>query len=313
MELNKDLKKHKFYDGTANVKSFLEKVHLEASIKGYVDEKRAQFLASRLIGPAFDVYMRLPEDDKKDFDKIKDELSKEFERGQLDREEALSILGNRIQAPDESPHTFAYKLGELVKLAYPSFADNVRKEIAKDYYMRGVHPDMQIALKSKESFKTDDISALASETVRLALAGIKSYSKTTDASQTCSSVEATPQLLGSADMINSIADVVVAKLRELPLSGSSTEGQSSNNEVMDSNVVSVNNAGYRSRGRRVGGRRGQSYNRRGTGNGRGGGQVRKCRSCQSTEHLIKDCPTRFCQACGQRGHDQFDQRCQNYC
>ena len=179
--------------------------------------------------------------------------------------------------------------------------------------MRGVHPDMQISLKSKESFKTDDISALASETVRLALAGIKSYSKTTDASQTCSSVEATPQLLGSADIINSIADVVVAKLRELPLSGSSTEGQSSNNEVMDSNVVSVNNAGYRSRGRCVGGRRGQSYNRRGTGNGRGGGQERKCRSCQSTEHLIKDCPTRFCQACGLRGHDQFDQWCQNYC
>ena len=87
-----------------------------------------------------------------------------------------------MQQEDESPQTFAYKLVELVKLSYPTFADGVRLTISKDYYMRGVHPDMQVALKSWGQFETSDIHALATETVRLELAGIKSYSKTAKAS-----------------------------------------------------------------------------------------------------------------------------------
>ena len=54
-----------------------------------------------------------------------------------------------------------------MKLAYPAFADNVRLTIAKDYFMRGVHPDMQVALKSGPNFETSDVHALAVETVRL--------------------------------------------------------------------------------------------------------------------------------------------------
>ena len=68
------------FNGTGDVKVFLTKVELVASIKGYADETKAQFLASKLLPPAFDVYMRLPNDDRKDFDKIKGELLKEFEK-----------------------------------------------------------------------------------------------------------------------------------------------------------------------------------------------------------------------------------------
>ena len=53
----------------------------------------------------------------------------------------------------------------------------MRKTIAKDYFMRGVHPEMQIALKSGANFSTRDINALADETVRLELAGITSCGK----------------------------------------------------------------------------------------------------------------------------------------
>ena len=38
----------------------------------------------------------------------------------------------------------------------------------------------------------------------------------------------------------------------------------------------------------------------------------KCRSCQSTEHMFRSCPTRFCQACGKRGHDAWDKSCPNF-
>ena len=180
------------YDGTTDVTKFVTKVELEASLKEYTDEIKANFLASRLVGPAFDVYLRLTAQQKKSFNEIKAELKKEFERGQLNREEALSILQNRVQASTESPQTFAYKLIELVQLAYPDFDDNVRQMLAKDHYMKGIHPDMQISLRKRDSFKTDNLTTLAEETVRLSIAGVKSCSKSTTTSETCGSVDIVP-------------------------------------------------------------------------------------------------------------------------
>lgn len=290
------------YDGKSDVNSFLTKVELESSLKDYADEKKANFLASRLIGPAFDVYMRLSADKKKDFKEIQAELKKEFERGQLNREEALSILQNRPQGPKESPQTFEYKLVELVKLAYPDFADDVRQKIAKDYFIKGVHPEMQIALKSRASFADDDISVLATETVRLALAGVKSYSNCTTTSEACNSVgdihASIPVQLPNAspDMINAIADVVVSKLKESSLGSS--------NSATGEDAEEVGNVGRGSGGRRGRGRGGRNN---------GGNQIRRCRACQKTDHVIKNCPNKFCEACGQRGHSQYDRNCPNYC
>ena len=129
--------KIKCFDGNGDVKVFLTKVELEASIKGYADEKKAQYVASKLISPAFDVYLRLSVEQKKDFNAIKEELLKEFERGQLNREEAIHILSTRRRQPEESPQTYAYKLMELVKLSYSSFDVASQKTIAKDYFVRG--------------------------------------------------------------------------------------------------------------------------------------------------------------------------------
>ena len=38
----------------------------------------------------------------------------------------------------------------------------------------------------------------------------------------------------------------------------------------------------------------------------------KCRSCHGTGHLFPNCPVRFCQACGNRGHDAWNESCPNY-
>ena len=64
--------KVKNFDGSGDVKVFLEKVKLHSLLKGYTDEKAAQNLASKLEGRAFDVYMRLSVDDKKNVTKITD-------------------------------------------------------------------------------------------------------------------------------------------------------------------------------------------------------------------------------------------------
>ena len=180
--------KVKCSDGTGDVNVFVEKVSLHSSLKGYDGEKAAQNLASKLEGRAFDVYMRLSTADKKDANKIKSELLKEFESGNLDREAAIVELNNRRRKSDESAQTFAYKIIELVKLAYPSFDDSTRKTIAKDYFMKGVHPKMQISLKSLPSFTDADIDKLATETMRLQIAGIDSFAS--NKAQECMSVDA---------------------------------------------------------------------------------------------------------------------------
>ena len=134
-------KKLKVYDGSTNVKEFITICELECAVKGYdADDKKANYLASKLTGPAFDVYMRLEDDDKKKFDTLTQELKREFEKGNLDREEALQILSTRQQLPKESVQTYAHKLSELVKLAYPKFGDASQNTIAKDYFVQGLHP-----------------------------------------------------------------------------------------------------------------------------------------------------------------------------
>jgi len=282
MALAGKVKCDKFND-TTDVKVFLTKVEIVASIKGYEGEKKAQFLTSKLLEPAFDIYMRLSDDDRKSFARIKEELLKEFEKGQLNREEAIHLLSSRQRQPEESAQTFAYKLLELVKLSYPTFPIDQQKTIAKDYFTRGVHPDMQIALKSWTTFKDSNINALATETTRLELAGVKSYGKK-------GATSARKEEVNLCDVneiaINSIAEKVIEKLNL---------NCRSEDEIQQVDYRGQSNQGRNNRGR------GGAFNRssvRGRVSNRSSDTApKKCRSCQSTDHLICFCPLRFCQAC----------------
>ena len=293
----------KSFDGNGNAKVFVEKVQLHSALKGYTGEKAAQNLASRLEGRAFDVYLRLSDEDKKSFDTIKQELLKEFEKGHMDREEAISTLASRSQNEDESPQTFAYHIQELVKLAYPSFDEDILKTIAKDYYVKGMHPRMQVALKSLSNFDSFDITALANETTRLTTAGIQSFmSKKGDH---CKSI-AEPNY---DSLVDTVADKVVEKLKDLSLCHSA-ESESPPNVNYVTNRVSrnprkSNNNRYFGQGRNYRGKPQQQPRS-------GGNSHLRCRCCQSTDHLVRNCPLRFCQACGNKGHDAWDQSCPKY-
>ena len=295
--------KSKSFDGTGDVKAFLEKVSIHSSLKGYEGEKAAQNLASKLEGRAFDVYMRLSAADRKKVDKIQSELLKEFENGNLDREAAILDLSKRRRKPDESAQTFAYKIIELVKLAYPAFEDNTQKTIAKDYFLRGVHPKMQIALKSQPGFIEADIDKLASETTRLQLAGIDSFAF--EKVQQCMSVD-------SASMVDEIAAKVIEKLKgTLTISdGGDVEDKQ---DSAAANFVGNNWRGYQRRGRRgtFSNRSNQPRSRNPRNNGTAQ-RGRNCRVCGNPDHFFRDCPNRFCQACGNKGHDAWNASCSKY-
>ncbi len=295
--------KIKGFDGTGDVNVFIEKVALYSSLKGYDGEKAAQNLASKLEGRAFDVYLRLSTVDRKDASKIKSELLKEFETGNLDREAAIVELNNRRRKSDESAQTFAYKIIELVKLAYPSFDDSVRKTIAKDYFLKGVHPKMQIALKSLPSFIDANIDKLATETMRLQIAGIDSFAS--NKAQECMAVE-------SPSVVDAIAEKVIEKLKgpSIDIHGSNDGGIQ---EIATANYVGNQRRGNQRRGRR-GNFPNKSYQPRAgnQGNNRPSQRGRKCRTCESSEHFFRECPLRFCQACGNTGHDAWDASCPKY-
>ena len=75
--------------------------------------------------------------------------------------------------PGETPLTYAWKLVEPVKLAYPSFDEATRLSIAKDFYVKEVHPNTQFSLKNIATFADYTLNNLVRETTRLNLIGIK--------------------------------------------------------------------------------------------------------------------------------------------
>ena len=282
--------KYKVYDGTSDVRKFVTRVELEAALKNHDAEKKAQYIASKLVGHAMDVYLRMSGEDQKDPEKVKAELLKEFERGQLNREEAITELDTRKRLAGESAETFAHKIIELIKLAYPSFADAVRQSLAKDYFVRGLSSELQLAVKSVQGFVDMDIKAVATETVRLELAGVGAPKS----SMAC-------EVNSCDDMVEAIATKVLERLGGV---GVSTERDE----------VEVNSMGYRydnSRGRPFGRGRGRGRGRN-RGNTTQTNPVKKCRACQEVGHLIRNCPKRYCQACGGQGHNQYNSVCPNY-
>ena len=196
--------------------------------------------------------------------------------------------------------------------------------IAKDYFVKGVHNDMQVALKSLKEFDEGDINKIADETARLELAGIHAIRCTG------SRVNTVNQISNESTIINVIekviesdyagesesdrADKVIEKLQSTGLSAAT--GGIEEEEVNYAGMARHRGRGGQGRG--YGGR----FNRRAERNtqdrstswGRPAvnqGNL-KCRSCQSTGHLYRFCPQRFCQACGGKGHDAWDKGCPNY-
>ena len=118
---------YKIHERTHDARKLIAKVELDAALKNHADKKKAQYTASKLVGNAMDMYLRISAEDQKDQEMVKTELLKEFERSQLNREEVITEI-------------------ELVKLAYPTFADAVWQSLAKDYFVLGLSSELQLAV-----------------------------------------------------------------------------------------------------------------------------------------------------------------------
>ena len=152
-------KEHNIYfDGSVDVTSFVEKVELIAKLKGHTDEKEAIFIGSKLRGSAFDVYRRLTDEEKENPETIKSNLLKEFCREERNHEEALSASMKGCRLPTETPQRFAYHILKLVGLAYSTLDANTQNTIARDYFMKGLSTELQVAIKSITGFSDIDLN-----------------------------------------------------------------------------------------------------------------------------------------------------------
>ena len=89
-----------------------------------------------------------------------------------------------------------------MQLPYPSFADNIRLSLAKDYFVRGLSSQLQLAIKSERGYDDMDVKAVAKEAVRLELAGVgnKSAAGVVATAHSCD------------DMVDAVAEKVIEKL-----------------------------------------------------------------------------------------------------
>ena len=99
------------------------------------------------------------------------ELKKQYEVGNRDREEALQLLSSAQRKPEETAQDFSFRIGELVKLSYPSFNQASRLVHEKDAYIRGLHPEMQMKIKTLENFTGLNMKGIVDHTVRLEVSG----------------------------------------------------------------------------------------------------------------------------------------------
>ena len=269
-------KKVTTFNGKGDVNVFLTKVDLYNQLKNYAGETAAVSLASRLEEPAFNVYMRMSEEDLKDIDKIKTELRKQYQVGNRDREEALSLLAAAQRTEEETAKDFAFRITELVKLAYPSFNAASKEVHEKDAFVKGCHPEMQMKLKTLADFDTLDMNGILDNTVRLEVAGVKSVNKKFKTEM--NSVEEKGACSSHSD--ESGENMLLKRLDSLE-------------ETIARLSVTPNPANLRNK----------------ASSARGKFQQKKCWNCQETSHVVKNCPKRFCQACGQQGHDATSKTC----
>ena len=190
-----------------------------------------------------------------------------------------------------------------MKLSYTTFEETVRTSIVEDYFVRGLDTKLQIALKTGKDFSTSDIKSLASEAVRLEIAGVSNKQIKVD---TVNEIG-----IGKEEWVNVVAEKVFEKVKGLNIASNSYT-EHSDNEVNASYVNNKFPSDYQVNTNRY--RNSNSRYQAGKWNNRvpKGDSLRRCRSCNRTEHFVRSCPKRYCQACGEQGHDQSDRNCKKF-
>ena len=148
--------------------------------------------------------------------------------------------------------------------------------------MKGVHTDRQRELKKDAPFSTKTLKQISERVTCLEITGVTS--NITSKEEICTVKETTCLETKIDKLINALEGITVNDMKE---------GR------IDYAVAS--DRGYRSRGR--------GYSKP---TGYHGPKQLECRICNIRDHLFRQCPNKYCQSCGNKGHDGWDKTCPKY-
>ena len=132
--------------------------------------------------------------------------------------------------------------------------------ISKDVFVKGLHSDMQLALKSVGNFASLDYSGLTEQTCRLELAGVTSI-RGNKVKIDINAIDKTPKTDANEEFIYEVSNRVLKSLNQTQPGDRYTRGQ-------HTSFTNYSNDYHNRRGGKTDGKR-----------------LLTCRNCQSTQHL----------------------------
>lgn len=124
------------FDGFGDVQRFLDHFDVVAQANYWSSEVQILQLPTALTGAAFDLYRRLPADERDTVAKLRAALDKEFGSCALESDYARLFVSRRRQV-GESLSDFAEALKSLGRKAYPTFSDEQLDKLCQTHFING--------------------------------------------------------------------------------------------------------------------------------------------------------------------------------
>ena len=245
-----------------------------AKINGWDDQTKCLFLGVRMKGVAQKVYFEMEEATRDEWSVLVTTLASRFKNTKQE-EICKSQFVIKRRSDTESLLEFGNSIRRLASKAYPTMDPNVRDELARDQFIRGMNNTrLSVELRKNIPKTLDDTIRIAIEWETIENDALQF----SDGGATCRSHPNTTNVISPKDTSQEILEMMKELILMLKDRRESGRGQD---------------------------QRDNSF--RGRGRGRAQGDA-KCWSCGQTGHLNRECTQKQCWKCGRQGHLQAECR-----
>ena len=136
-----------------DVTEWLQRFKICATANGWDAAVKAAKIPTLFEGLALMTYLEMPEDDKKDFNKIVSALTNKFVPEEV-RVQSLREFEARKQMPGESPHVYLFQLKKLLHTALPNLEGDTRETMLLQHFIDGLPKSISQQLRAAPDIKT---------------------------------------------------------------------------------------------------------------------------------------------------------------
>ena len=130
------------YDGRVPWPAYKAQFEIAASLNGWSDSEKAQFLATSLTGPALSVLWNIPEVERGVYGRLASALDARFNDGRSGEMAKVKLMG-RSRKRGESLAELASDIESLVHQAYPTCDASLWDTLARDYFLNGIEGEVK--------------------------------------------------------------------------------------------------------------------------------------------------------------------------